>query len=93
MQYPLSLHLDAHVHTRQILNTYMGTSLRSMDEVLSGNGNTAVMIAQVLAAILVSYFVNQKMKQEVHLVMMSRAYVTPDSHFIGMRARGPDHGP
>ena len=46
----------------------MGTSLRSMDEVLSGNGNTAVMIAQVVAALLVSYFVNQKMKQEVHLV-------------------------
>eukprot|EP00054_Salpingoeca_dolichothecata_P001502 m.19460 g.19460 ORF g.19460 m.19460 type:complete len:450 (-) comp12242_c0_seq1:53-1402(-) len=50
----------------QLLNAYMGTSLRSMEDVLSGkNSNTPVLICQVVIAVCVTYFVNQRMKREV----------------------------
>eukprot|EP00048_Salpingoeca_helianthica_P011271 m.161663 g.161663 ORF g.161663 m.161663 type:complete len:375 (+) comp15198_c4_seq1:4111-5235(+) len=51
----------------QLLNTYMGTTLRSMEDVLSGkNSNTIVLIAQVLITLAVTYLINVRMKHEVH---------------------------
>eukprot|EP00051_Salpingoeca_urceolata_P026966 m.479484 g.479484 ORF g.479484 m.479484 type:complete len:538 (+) comp21465_c0_seq1:599-2212(+) len=50
----------------QFLNTYMGTTLRSMEDVLAGKSNNSVLlIVQVVAALGVTYFVNHKMKSEV----------------------------
>lgn len=51
----------------QVLNTYMGTTLRSMEDVMSGkNSNSIVLIAQVLITLAVSYIINVRMKREVH---------------------------
>lgn len=53
----------------QILNTYMGTTLRSMEDVLAGKSNNSiVLIAQILITLAVSYLVNVRMKHEVHTV-------------------------
>ena len=46
----------------------MGTTLRSMEDVLAGGGsNTLVLIGQVCVAIGVSLMVNERMKREVHI--------------------------
>eukprot|EP00048_Salpingoeca_helianthica_P016642 m.233434 g.233434 ORF g.233434 m.233434 type:complete len:341 (+) comp19135_c0_seq1:147-1169(+) len=51
----------------QILNTYMGTTLRTMEDVLAGkNDNVFVIVAQVAVALIVSYLVNQKMRAEIN---------------------------
>lgn len=51
----------------QVLNTYMGTTLRSMEDVMAGkSSNSIVLIAQVLITLAVSYIINVRMKHEVH---------------------------
>lgn len=51
----------------QILNTYMGTTLRTMEDVLAGKSdNVFVIVAQVVVALVVSYLVNQKMRAEIN---------------------------
>eukprot|EP00053_Salpingoeca_punica_P019919 m.204638 g.204638 ORF g.204638 m.204638 type:complete len:443 (-) comp17748_c0_seq3:1949-3277(-) len=64
----------------QILNTYMGTTLRSMEDVMAGkNNNTFVLITQVGIAIAVTYFVNQRMKREVTLACESEQKLVRDA--------------
>eukprot|EP00052_Salpingoeca_macrocollata_P007431 m.59849 g.59849 ORF g.59849 m.59849 type:complete len:401 (-) comp16036_c0_seq1:81-1283(-) len=61
----------------QILNTYMGTTLRSMEDVLSGkNSNTMVLVSQVLVAIAVTYIINQRMQREVQHACEEEAQLT-----------------
>eukprot|EP00050_Salpingoeca_kvevrii_P007702 m.297970 g.297970 ORF g.297970 m.297970 type:complete len:460 (+) comp13750_c0_seq1:384-1763(+) len=51
----------------QSLNAYVGTTLRSMEDVLSGkNSNTIVLFSQIGVAFALTWFVNQRMKREVH---------------------------
>ncbi len=88
----------------QVLNTYMGTTLRSMNDVLAGgNSNTFVLVcqvrpdvwfdctsflgltgrgavcltgccgSQVIIAVAVTFFVNQRMKREVQSVSLRQA--------------------
>lgn len=50
----------------QILNAYMGTTLRSMEDVLAGKSdNTFVLFVQVAITVAVTWYVNQRMKSEV----------------------------
>ena len=52
----------------QILNAYMGASLRSVEDVLAGkNSNSFFLIFQFVLAIALTYYINQRMKKEVHL--------------------------
>eukprot|EP00047_Mylnosiga_fluctuans_P016866 m.57007 g.57007 ORF g.57007 m.57007 type:complete len:369 (-) comp6806_c0_seq3:207-1313(-) len=53
----------------QVLNTYMGSTLRSMEDVMAGKQSSGiVLIAQVLITVAVTYIVNMRMKKEVHSV-------------------------
>lgn len=50
----------------QILNAYMGSTLRSMDDVMNGGGSgTFLLLSQVVLAIVVTIYVNHRMKKEV----------------------------
>ena len=74
----VSSHLDL---IPQLLNTYMGTTLRSMEDVMAGKSNNSIVLfAQVIIALAVSYLVNVRMKHEVHTVwspgsLLVHAYV------------------
>mmetsp|Transcript_36066 Transcript_36066/g.94567 ORF Transcript_36066/g.94567 Transcript_36066/m.94567 type:complete len:318 (+) Transcript_36066:1-954(+) len=51
----------------QLLNSYLGTTLRSLDEVVKGNSNAGMMIAQVVMMVWVTWYVNRRMKREMVL--------------------------
>eukprot|EP00050_Salpingoeca_kvevrii_P009888 m.5351 g.5351 ORF g.5351 m.5351 type:complete len:483 (+) comp2504_c0_seq1:294-1742(+) len=65
----------------QLLNSYMGSSLRSMEDVLSGkSSNTMVLVSQVFVAVAVTFFVNQRMKREVHNACEQEARTTREQN-------------
>eukprot|EP00038_Savillea_parva_P010707 m.192169 g.192169 ORF g.192169 m.192169 type:complete len:421 (+) comp18584_c0_seq1:210-1472(+) len=49
----------------QLLNSYLGTTLRSLDEVVKGNSNAGMMVAQVVMMVWVTWYVNRRMKREI----------------------------
>lgn len=50
----------------QALNTYMGTSLHSIEDVMAGkNSNVYVFVAQVFLTVAITFLVNMKMKEEL----------------------------
>jgi len=52
-----------------LLNTYMGTTLRSMEDVLDGKNSSSILLfAQIIIALFVSQIVNMRMKHEVNAV-------------------------
>ena len=62
----------------QILNAYMGSTLRSMDDVMNGGGSgTFLLLSQVVLAIVVTIYVNHRMKKEVTKVSTAAARFPP----------------
>ena len=60
----------------------MGTTLRSVEDLLAGkHSNSMVLVCQVLIALGITWFVNQRMKREVSMVWELRIIV-----YRGMRA-------